>query len=158
MANYGDVRLNLPADWSRDSIMNGPFINSTVGHKNGVAEARLEKNPEQRHAFTWADPIPRPGHPDDVQNNLDDGYVFVKKDSWIKERWRWDAEGFLVCDGQQLMAMTEEKWIELEAKREKQDARSRPADPADDPKLQEMAERVKVIIDKENQPHKRARG
>ncbi len=156
MANYGDVRLNLPADWSRSTVFNRQFVNSTVGHKAGVAEVRLEKNPDKRHAFTWVDRLNR----QDVDQNRDDGYAFVKKaDGWIADRWEWDGESFLICEGQALMAISEEGWKVLEGERTEMNARSIPSDPADDPKLQELADRVKVMINKENQPHKqRARG
>lgn len=126
MPNYGDIRLDLPSSWNRRAMFNRALINSTIGHKDGVAEVRLEKNPNQRHAFAWVDLSNRV----DVDQNHDDGYVFVKKqDGWIADRWQWNGEGFLYCDGQVLMAIPEEKWTELAATREEEAARSLPPAP-----------------------------
>lgn len=127
--NYGDVRLNLPPSWERRNVFNQDFISTTIGHKAGVAEVRLKDSPEQRHAFAFVDPVMRPGHPDEVNQNRDDGYDFVREaGGWVSERFRFNAEGLVTHGGQVLMFISAEKWAELEKEREER--RSLPSDPA----------------------------
>jgi hypothetical protein len=153
--NYGDIRLNLPPDWDRRNVSNPQFINSTIGHRNGVSEVRLKDNPEQRHAFAWVDPREVNGQ-SDVDQNQDDGYTFVKQaDGWIADRWSWDAEGRLRCEGQLLMFLTEENWTELQERRAR--FGRPPSDPLDDEKFHEMAEKLHAKISIEESPKRQGR-
>lgn len=123
-SNYGDIRLDLPANWSRANVINKAFMNGSVGHKNGVSEIRLKSDPEQRHAFARVDP----NNTMDIDSARDDGYVFVEKSTWDADRWawlgsgpgshpEWNAEGVLYCEGLLFMAVTAERWAEIEKER-----------------------------------------
>ena len=90
MPNYGDAALNLPPDWTRTKF-ESEQVQYTVGHKEGVAEVRLTKNPEEEHQFFWCDL----NHPTDKDVLRDQGFTFVNKDEWTAERWEWNSEGKL---------------------------------------------------------------
>lgn len=132
MANYGDSRLNLPADWNRNTVFNRPFVHMTIGHNNGISEVRLKDKPDQRHAFAWVDPERR----EEVDYNTDDGYKFVTEKEWTSDRYEWRADGRLYCQGQVLMAMPKEKFDALEEERN----RYRPT--VDNDKLRAEAEEI----------------
>lgn len=145
MPNYGDIRLGLSPQWDRRKTFNKAFINSTVGHKDGVSEIRLKDKPEQKHAFALVDLNNRV----DVDQNLDDGYVFVKKaEGWIADRWQWNAEGFLYCEGQVFMSITEDKWEELEARRDEERAMTLPPAPVEED-IQSHARKFGAVVESE---------
>lgn len=107
MANYGDVALNLPADWNRRKLTDQRFALLTVGHQDGIADARLKDHPDELHQFAWVMPTFKGLPNDEVDVNRTKGYKFVKKtDGWEKNEnlWEWDAEGYCTFQGQRLMA------------------------------------------------------
>lgn len=121
--NYGDAALNLPPDWSRTRIAGDPaFILTTVGHENGVADARLTDDPSKAHQFRWIDPAD--------QNQLSLArtrhYKYCNKNAgWEKrdELWEYDGEGFIVLNGQKLMARDGDYYYaEIEAEKERKEA------------------------------------
>ena len=102
MANFGDIALNLPQDWSRFKLHDKRQALMTVGHEDGVADAYLTEEPEARYQFAWVEPR----YKDEVDMNRTRGYKFVTKSEWTKNEdlWEWDAEGYCLCMGQRLMA------------------------------------------------------
>lgn len=117
MANYGDLTLNLPPDWSRQKEHDQNYAIGMVGHENGVADAYLEDAPDTQHQFAWVDTRYR----DEIDINRHKGYEFVKQsDGWVKNNrlWDWDAEGFCVLRGQRLMARSKESFLaDMDARR-----------------------------------------
>jgi hypothetical protein len=89
VANYGDVALNLPANWDRSTLHDKDFSIQTVGHHEGVADAYLTKDKDARHQFYWADPRDQRSM---ARLNID-GYREVLKEDWtINEGlWKWNA-------------------------------------------------------------------
>lgn len=104
MANYGDVALNLPADWSREANLgkDQEFVLMMVGHDDGIADAYLTKEPDERHQFTWANMK----NDSDVSRKRSRGYAEVSKNRWtINENlWRWDDKGHAVFNEGTLFA------------------------------------------------------
>lgn len=101
--NYGDCALKLPSDWSRTRMSGAAsFILTTVGHERGIADAFLTSNPGQSHQFTWCSP--------EDQNNVSmlrtNHYDFCMRTEWTKNAnlWMIDGEGYIVHNGQRLMA------------------------------------------------------
>ena len=126
--NYGDVALNLPPDWSRSLTATDPqFMLTTVGHVNGVADARLKADPGKRHQFRW-----NAANDPSISVFRSRHYSFVNKNAgWEKneELWEWDGEGFIVHNGQRLMARDAEwyfKDLEEEAARSEREAKKNP--------------------------------
>jgi hypothetical protein len=117
--NYGDVALGLPKNWDRNAYEAQEWLLTTVGHVNGVADARLKEDPEKEHQFYWADP--KDPHGRDLMLAYQRGYQFVHKDTWDKHDhlWGWDAEGRLYFGGLVLMARPKERW-EIEEGRRRQ--------------------------------------
>lgn len=118
MANYGDVALNLSANWNRREQNDQNYTLMTVGHADGVADAYLSDEPDQEHQFAWVDTR----YKDDIAINRTKGYTFVHKDTWTKNEnlWEWDAEGFLVFKTYRLMARTKEEFLKDMADRRAQ--------------------------------------
>lgn len=101
--NYGDVALKLPADWSRSRMVgDAAFVLTTVGHECGIADAYLTESPGLRHQFTWCAP--------EDQNRMSTlrtkHYELCAQSTWTKNPhlWMWDGEGFIIHNGQRLMA------------------------------------------------------
>lgn len=148
MANYGDIALNLPADWSRSKQHDQNYALMTVGHTDGVADARLTKEPDKRHQFAWVDTR----YKDEIDINRTKGYVFVKTPDWTKNEsiWEWDAEGFCVCKGQRLMARTEEKFLaDMEARRKQRNSVMKQN--KDEDEARELAARAGIRISAEDE-------
>lgn len=144
--NYGDIRLNLQRNWNRRAIRNNQFVEGTVGHHNGLADVRLERFPDQPHAFCWVDL----NNQQDVQANLDDGYVFVKRsDGWVSSRWQWRSDDLLWFKGQVLMAMSQRNWEELQQLRAGYELKL--ADPMSKEQMEQITEqfdgKVEVVIE-----------
>lgn len=133
--NYGDVALGLPATWDRSAYENKEFILWTVGHVNGVADARLKSDPEAEHQFYWADP--KDPHGRDVMLAYQRGYQFVTADKWEKHEylWGWDAEGRLTFGGLVLMARPKALWDADQARRGELEAKARRDNDSDLDKL-----------------------
>jgi hypothetical protein len=111
VANYGDVALGLGPDWSRYKLNDQTFALGTVGHEGGVADVYLEDEPDQQHQFAWVDTRWR----DEVSINRQKGYEFVNVNAgWVKSERLWDvdAEGFVVHNGQRLMARPFARFLE----------------------------------------------
>jgi len=113
MANYGDVALNLPPDWSRERLLNKRPNHMTIGHTAGRSDVALKDDPEARHAFAWC--AVGPQFIDELDARKSDGFSFVNKNDWDSVYYEWDAEGYLVAQNQRLMAIPEAKYIELRA-------------------------------------------
>lgn len=115
MANYGDVALNLPADWDRAKIHNKEFTFTTIGHKDGVADAYLTKEPDARHKFYAVDKFNR----NEIAARRTEGYGYVTKDTWTvnEDYWEWNADGIAQRGVELLMAMPAAKFAELEESR-----------------------------------------
>lgn len=108
--NYGDVAINLPADWSRRRMAGDQkFILSTVGHEGGVPDAYLKENIEKRHQFRWV----APSDSDMISVLRTQKYDWVTKQTWEKnpELWEWDGEEYLIHNGQRLMARAAEYYF-----------------------------------------------
>lgn len=106
MPNYGDVALNLPPDWSRGRMVGSPdFMLTAIGHENGVPDVFLTDHPEARNQFTWCDPR------DQSRTSVlrTQHYIWVNKADWTKnpDLWEWDGDGFILHNGQRLMARDE---------------------------------------------------
>ena len=121
--NYGDVALNLSPDWDRRKFADKKFIIWTVGHKGGVSDLRLKKEPEKRHQFAWCDPR----YKDELDINRSNGYVVVKKEDWDKteDLWEWNAEDKCVCSGQIAMARPASLFFEAQKAKEQELSRRR---------------------------------
>lgn len=104
MANYGDVALNLPANWTREANLgkDQDFVIQIVGHSDGVADMALTKEPDAQHQFYWLD------MKDDaeVSRMYSRGFSLVTQDKWTKNEhlWRWDDQDFCVFNGRKLAA------------------------------------------------------
>jgi hypothetical protein len=110
MPNYGDVVLNLPPDWSRSRIAGDPsFVLTTVGHENGVPDAYLTDKPDQEHQFRWCATDDQSG----TSTLRTQHYAFCTRKNWTKNPnlWEWDGEGFILHNGQRLMAREKEWFI-----------------------------------------------
>lgn len=112
--NYGDAALNLRQTWNR-SEYETEQVQYTVGHKDGVSEVRLTKDPEASHQFFWCDV----NHPTDKDVLRDQGFKFVTKDEWTTDRWEWNAEGQLRSLLGLLMARPKEAYLAEEARKAK---------------------------------------
>jgi hypothetical protein len=141
--NYGDIALNLPPSWRRTDQHDKNYALGTVGHEDGVADARLKDDPEKRHQFAFVDPRYR----DEVDINRSKGYVFVKKGEWEKNDnlWEWDAEGFCVFRSQRLMARPAELFFADMAQRRQQRDRVMGTN-RDEEAAQEIARRAGIEI------------
>lgn len=148
--NYGDCALNLPADWSRSRNVGGAgFILLTVGHERGVADAYRTMNPGQLHQFRWCAPEDQEGY--SVLRTQH--YVECARADWTKNEhlWMWNAEGFIVHNGQHLMAREKHFYDEdkLAAAREQT---AREGKPVGDDEAREVAraQSLGAIIENEN--------
>lgn len=114
MPNYGCVSLKLPATWSRRRYEDKKFVNSTVGHENGVADAYLTKEPDKRHQFAWCSPRDE----EDLDLKREQGFEFITDKDWTirSTGWTW-KEGRCASLGQYLMARPAELYFEEEAVR-----------------------------------------
>ena len=117
--NYGDVALDLPADWSRGRVAGDPsFILTTVGHENGVADAYLTNDPGRRHQFRWMNPK------DESAKSIarTKKYIWVTKAEWTKNEdlWEWDGDGFILFNGTRLMARDAKYYYAEKAEEERQ--------------------------------------
>lgn len=139
MANYGDVALNLPANWDRSMMHNKKLAMVMVGHKEGVADVRLKGEPEKRHQFRWVDPKQN----EDIDMFQLDHYRFVNKEEWDKTDllWTWNAEGRLVGPGH-LMARDAEFYFAEVAEREREADQSE----AEDERALAAAERAGITV------------
>lgn len=119
MANYGDVALGLKSDWNRNNYEYQEQMQGTVGHEDGKADARLKSEPDKRHQFRFVDHLGTRAK-QEISGLRMKGYEFVKNETWDKHEflWEWDAEGFLVHDGQRLMARPEDKFTADQARRD----------------------------------------
>lgn len=124
MPNYGDVRLGLPADWSRNQYDQPEWMFLTIGHENGKPDVYLKDDPDAEHQFYWVDPTNR--HTNEIAVANSRGYVMVKQGEWEKHEylWNWDAEGRLVHNGLVLMARPKAKFLEDEARKNRNVARA----------------------------------
>lgn len=125
MPNYGDVALNLPANWDRTVYESQEFLLTTVGHVNGVADAYLAEDPDKEHQFRWADP--KDQHNRDLMLSYQRGYQFVTKDKWTKNPmlWDFDAENRVTFGGLVLMARPKERFIADQKRRDEVNLRAR---------------------------------
>jgi hypothetical protein len=125
MPNYGDVALNLPHDWSRTHMVGDPsFILTTIGHEGGKADARLEADPERRHQFRWC----APNDTTAISTLRSRHYEWVLKSTgWVKNPnlWEWDGEGYIIHNGQRLMARDATFYVEEQAENDRRDAEAR---------------------------------
>lgn len=103
MPNYGDVALNLPPDWSRTRVGGDTaFTLLTVGHENGIADAFLTDDPDKAHQFRWCAP--------DDKNAMSTlrtrHYQLCTSKDWTKnpDLWEWDGDGYILHNGQRLLA------------------------------------------------------
>lgn len=147
MANYGDIALNLPADWSRFKQHDQNYALMTIGHAEGVSDVRLTKEPDKRHQFAWVDTR----YKDEIDINRTKGYRFVTEKEWTKNEhlWEWDAEGFLLCKGQRLMARDEDRFLaDMAARKKQRDSVMRTN--KDEDEAQELAARAGIRISAED--------
>lgn len=130
MANYGDVALNLDANWDRRSVRDQKYAAFIIGHSNGIADAALKEEPDKRHQFVWIDLRAE----DELQANLSNDFEFVKAGVWtINEKlWKWDAEGRCNNQGFRLMARPAALYFAQQTARDKElAARKERVDDAD---------------------------
>ena len=153
MANYGDVALSLGPEWARYKLHDQNYGLMIVGHVNGVADAYLTIDPDQEHQFAWVETRYR----DEIDINRSKGYRFVKQDEWTKNEnlWEWDAEGFVLCKGQRLMARTKERFLEDMAARRKQRDQFMGTN-KDEEKALEIAARAGIEITGAEKPNRRS--
>lgn len=105
--NYGDVALHLGPDWSRGNVSTSPkFMLTTVGHRNGVADAYLTDAPRQKHQFRWCAVEDK----DAISDLRTRHYKWCTRSTWTKneELWEWDGDGYILHNGQRLMARHEQ--------------------------------------------------
>ena len=135
MANYGELGVALPKDWNRRAQSDQAFVLNTIGHTDGKPDVWRKGREEEEHQFAWVEPR----YKDEIQLNRSKGYEFVKQGEWEKiDLWEWDAEGFLIrADGQRLMALPKDKFLEAMAGRAAQRKRVMETNKDD-----EMAERI----------------
>jgi hypothetical protein len=147
--NYGDVALQLKPDWSRHRQSGDQsFILTTVGHENGRADAFLKDDPGKAHQFQWC-------APSDV-NRLNylrgQHYKFCTNADWDKNEylWEWDGEGYIVHNGERLMAREESYYWAAEAERDraiKERHRKRSTSPEEEAALRRIEQRGATIED-----------
>lgn len=114
--NYGDVALNLPADWSRTRLSNEAFGLLIVGHEGGEADVFLTDEPDKQHQFKFVDP----NNQAEISMALTHHYEFCIKGKWDKREnlWAWNAEGRIHYMGNQIMARDRKFYDEDLQKRE----------------------------------------
>lgn len=154
MANYGDVALNLGPDWDRNQLHDRKYALRIVGHKDGIADVYLTKDPDKRHQFAWTDKRYR----DEVDLNLADGYRFVKKGEWTKHElmWEWNADDEIAYLGMSLMARPAELYFAAQAEKEQQRNREQKDKHAEE--ARQIAERSGISIFADDEaPRKRGR-
>lgn len=147
MANFGDVALNLPKDWDRARLYNQKFSLQTVGHKNGVADAYLTKDPDAEHQFYWVDPR-------DYRHIAElkiDGYKFVEKGEWTinEDLWGWSTDDRATFGTEILMARPAEKFYSAQKARE--DARKSEAQRKRDEEAARVAAAGMAVTDERGQ-------
>lgn len=122
--NYGDCALNLPPDWSRGRNVGHPgFLNTTVGHENGVSDAYLKMDPGKAHQFRWCAPEDQ----DATSTMRTQHFEPCMKADWTKNAflWMWDGEGYIVHNGQRLWARDKQYYLaDKEAAAEEQKRRN----------------------------------
>lgn len=130
--NYGDAGLNLPPDWSRGRNIGHPgFLNTTVGHENGIADAYLTMNPGQAHQFRWCAPEDQ----DATSTLRTQHFEPCTKKEWTKNPhlWMFDGEGFIIHNGQRLWAREKSFYLaDREAAEEEQKRRTQKTQREDD--------------------------
>ena len=162
MANYGDIALNLPPDWERARQHDPNYALMTVGHQNGVSDAYLIDEPDKRYQFAWVLRTFKGVPNEEVDINRTKGYSFVKKGEWEKNAnlWEWDAEGFLTCKGQSLMARPAELFLADMAARKRQRDQVMGGRNKEEERIAEMAARagIEVTGSDEGRPVQRRKG
>lgn len=150
MPNYGDVALNLGADWDRARMVFSPYLLTTVGHVNGKADMHLEKQPDELHQFQWINPFEK----DKEALAKMKGYKFVRKsDDWYlnDELWQWDAEGFVDHAGTRAMYRPASLYYKDQAQMtEEQKRRKRQQLQAEDQADQEAARKGGFVVTDES--------
>jgi hypothetical protein len=126
MPNYGDVALNLGANWSRNQYENQELMMLAIGHEDGTPDVFLTDDPEAEFQFFWADPKDAK----EVTQARMRGYEFVKKSEWTKHDilWAWDATDRLEYAGMNLMARPKERWLADQQRVKKLSERARHED------------------------------
>ncbi len=154
MANYGDVALGLKASWNRNNYeVDNALMFYTVGHADGVADARLKAEPDKLHQFKWIEMKDM----DEVTRAKMRHFTPVHKDDWDKNDmlWSWDAEGYIWHAGQRLYAREKQYWLAEQAKRDNMFESSR--DSADREMDNVPLPDGSVVFDAKNEPRKRGR-
>ena len=155
--NYGDVALNLSADWSRSSIAGDPsFVLTTVGHEAGRADAFLLDNPSKQHQFQWVSPSDQ----NSVSIARTRHYGFCNKNQgWEKNEylWEFDGEGFIIHNGQRLMAR-DRMWYDQERdadkRRKEAEKKRRSVTPEEERAVSALESRGVIIEDERGRPLK----
>jgi hypothetical protein len=152
VANYGDVALNLSADWSRRKVHDKRHALLIVGHEDGKSDVFLTNEPDEQHHFTWVDPR----NQDEIDLHRTNGFAWVQNSEWSKNPhlWEWDGDGYVRCFGQRLMARPAALYFEAEAEKERErELRENRADK----EAEKFARKGKFAIDYDDEPRRVAR-